>query len=148
MHWRMTVGWIRSACLAVASTLLAGCSSTPITSQRIERAVGPTFANLVQVQVSWLGLPTMRASDFEVAADCRRLTTGSDAGSGEWACMLRWKAPDRRLLRDTYELFVTTDGCYTATVAAETVGGPTLVAESGKPVRNLLYAFEGCFDTT
>ena len=48
--------------------------------------------------------------------------------------------------RDNYELFVTTDGCYTATAAVESVGGPTLRAEDGAEVRNLLYAYEGCFD--
>ena len=42
------------------------CGSSPITSARIEAAIAPTFANLVQVQVSWLGLPPMAASDFGV----------------------------------------------------------------------------------
>jgi hypothetical protein len=59
-----------------------------------------------------------------------------------------WQGPDRRRLRDTYELFVTTDGCYMATASVEALGGPVLRAENGREVRNLLYAFEGCFDTT
>jgi hypothetical protein len=71
---------------------------------------------------------------------------GNSAGSGEWTCLLSWQGPDRKTLRDNYELFVTTDGCYTATAAVESVGGPTLRAEDGSEVRNLLYAFEGCFD--
>jgi hypothetical protein len=37
---------------------------------------------------------------------------------------------------------------YTATTSAESIGGPVLKAEDGREVRNLLYAFEGCFDTT
>jgi hypothetical protein len=65
-------------------------------------------------------------------------------------CRLAWHIPDRQFLRDTYDLSVTTDGCYTATVdAAEGhLGGPTLKASDGADVRNLLYTFEGCFDTT
>ena len=78
---------------------------------------------------------------------CRRLT-GSNAGSGEWVCTLTWKGPDRQILRDTYDLFVATDGCYMATVVSEGLGGPVLKASNGTEVRNLLYAFEGCFDIT
>jgi hypothetical protein len=70
--------------------------------------------------------------------DCRRIFT-------PWS--LPWQGPDRQTLRDTFDLFVTTDGCYTATAAAETLGGPTLKTTTGSSVRNLLYAFEGCFDT-
>ena len=127
---------------------LLACGSSPITSARIEGAIAPTFANLVQVQVSWLGLPAMAASDFAVKATCRRLTGGNNAGSGEWACTLVWKGPDRQTLRDTYDLFVATDGCFMATVASESLGGPTLKASDGRDVRNLLYAFDGCFDIT
>ena len=28
------------------------------------------------------------------------------------------------------------------------LGGPTVTTQDGKTVRNLLYAFDGCFDTT
>jgi hypothetical protein len=40
---------------------------------------------------------------------------------------------------------VNTDGCYTATVEGESVGGPILKAPNGNQVKNLLYVFEGCF---
>jgi hypothetical protein len=136
------------ALVIATSFAVLGCGSSPITSARIEGAVAPTFANLVQIQVSWLGLPPMGARDFGVKASCRRLMAGSSAGAGEWACLLIWQGPDRRTLRDTFDLFVTTDGCYTATIEGEALGGPTLKAADGTEVRNLLYAFEGCFDTT
>jgi hypothetical protein len=125
-----------------------GCGSTPIVAARIEPALAATFANLVHVQVSWMGLPPMDASDFEVRARCRKLMTGSDTGSGEWICTVLWRSPDRQPLRNTYDLFVNTDGCYTATIEGETLGGPTLKAPDGREVKNLLHTFEGCFDTT
>ena len=52
--------------------------------------------------------------------------------------------------RDTYQLFVATDGCYTATVDAVEghLGWPTLKALDGRDARHLLDTFEGCFDTT
>ena len=124
-----------------------GCRSSPITPDRIERAIAPTFANLVELQVSSLGLPVMAPSDFAVKASCRRAVPGSNNGSGEWVCTLVWQGPDRRTLRDTFDLFVGTDGCYMAAVEGEALGGPTLQAENGRVVRNLLYAFDGCFDT-
>jgi hypothetical protein len=135
--------WILVVSVAV---IHLGCGSA-ITAPRIEGAIAPTFTNLVRLQMTWLGLPPLSATDVGVRANCRRLL-GDDAGSGEWTCVLVWQGPDRRRLRDTYELFVTTDGCYTATASVEALGGPTLKSENGREVRNLLYAFEGCFDTT
>jgi len=130
--------------LAVAGAL--GCSASPITPARIEASIARTFANLVHVQVSWLGLSPMAASELAVNARCRKAAGGDARGSGEWTCTLAWKGPDRQALTDTYDLFVNTDGCYTATVATENLGGPTLKSKDGREVRNLLYAFEGCFD--
>jgi hypothetical protein len=138
--------WRAIACAAVLA--MAACGSSPITSARIEDAIAPTFANLVQLQVSRLGLPPMARSDFDVLASCRRTVGAPNSGSGDWICTLLWKGPDRRPLRDTYDLFVTTEGCYTATVEGESLGGPMLKATNGSSVRNLLYVFEGCFDTT
>ena len=130
--------------LALAGSL--GCGASPITPARIETSVAATFANLVHVQVSWLGLSPIAASEFAVNASCRKPDGGTNLRSGEWTCTLAWKGPDKQVLTDTYDLFVTTDGCYTATVATENLGGPSRKTKDGREVRNLLYAFEGCFD--
>ena len=139
--------WWLLATLVSMTACGAACGASAVTSDRIEGSIAPTFANLVQVQVDWLGLPPMVAAEFSVSAQCRKLV-GSAAGSGEWVCTLVWKGPERQTLTDTYDLFVTTEGCYTATVATENLGGPVLKTQDGREVRNLLYAFEGCFDTT
>ena len=125
----------------------SACARTPITSSRLEAAIQTTFANLVELQVSRLRLPPMAAPDFAVTAICNKQVPRGDRGAGEWSCTLVWQGPARQTLRDTYELFVATDGCYTATVSGESLGGPTLKAADGTPVKNLLYTFEGCFDT-
>ena len=127
---------------------MAGCGGSPITAARIQTAVETTFANLVELQVSLLKLPPMRAPELAVTAICRNLLTGKDSGSGEWTCALVWQGPGREMLRDTYDVFVATDGCYTARVSGETLGGPTIKSPDGRAVKNLLYTFEGCFDTT
>jgi hypothetical protein len=146
---RSTMGiGLRGPFVVVTTLATLGCGPSPITSARIEGAIAPTFANLVQVQVSRLGLPPMAASDFAVTASCLRLVAESNSGAGDWACTLVWHGPRRQTLRNTYDLSVATDGCYTATVDGEQLGGPVLQASDGSDVRNLLYAFEGCFDTT
>jgi len=132
----------------LAGFFLAGCGASPITSTRIERALETTFANLVELQVSRMGLRPMTAPDFAVTAICRRQADTHDAGSGEWSCTLVWQGPDRRTLRDTYDLVVATDGCFSATVGGENLGGPTLKTQDGRQVKNYLYAFESCFDPT
>ena len=149
MRDRTTGMGVRGALAAVSTVAVFGCGPSPITSARIESAIAPTFANLVHLQVSWLGLPPVSASDIKVAASCRKLMAGSAAaGAGDWSCTLVWQAPDRGSLRDEYELSVGTDGCYTATVNGTQIGGPTLKTLDGGDVRNLLNTFEGCFDTT
>jgi hypothetical protein len=139
---------VRRAIAAVATIALSACGHSSITSNRIETAIQTTFANLVELQVSRLGLPPMPAPDFAVTAICRKQPAASDAGAGEWVCTLVWQGPDRRTLRDTYDVIVGTDGCFAASVSGESLGGPTLRASDGRTVRNLLYGFEGCFDTT
>ena len=142
---------IRWMLALLASVSMPACGSSPIDSARIEAAIASTFANLVHVQMAWIGLPPLPASEFAVKASCRKpgadSNRGSYSGSGEWICTLRWRGPERQGLRDNYELFVTPDGCYTATAEGEGLAGPALKALDGRNVRNLLYAFEGCFDT-
>lgn len=137
--------------LAMASVAAAaGCGGSPITSARIERAIGPTFANLVEAQISRVGLPAVAASSISVTASCRKqMPGGSSGGAGDWMCVLMWHGPNQAMMRDSYDLTVTMDGCYTAVVdsAEATLGGPVILGANGDEVKNLLYAFEGCFDT-
>ena len=51
-------------------------------------------------------------------------------------------------MREPKTLLVATDGCYTATIEGSNLGGPTLKTSDGRDVRNLLFTFEGCFDTS
>ncbi|MEO8523037.1 MAG: hypothetical protein ABI603_16855 [Acidobacteriota bacterium] len=138
--------------LAIAGVAAAGgCGGSPITSVRIERAIAPTFANLVEVQLSRVGLPAVAASSLSVTASCRKQPPGGGSGgAGDWICVLMWHGPNQAMMRDSYDLTVAADGCYTAVVdtAEATLGGPVILGANGEEVKNLLYAFEGCFDTT
>jgi hypothetical protein len=147
MRGRTTCLSIRGAFAAIAAVGAFGCGPSPITPERIQTAIAPTFANLVHIQLSRLNQPHMTAPDLTVSADCRKRTTGS-SGAGDWQCVVVWQAPDGRLLRDAYEVLVSVDGCYTATIEGGSMGEPILKAADGSSLRNLLYTFEGCFDTT
>ena len=89
----------------------------------------------------------MSAAEVGAKAACHRLS-GPGPGSGEWVCTLIWVGPKGQAVRDVYDLFVATDGCYAASIAGENFGGPILKTRDGRDMRNLLYAFDGCFDTT
>lgn len=138
----------RAVTTAAAALMVSGCSSySPITAARIESNIAATFSNLVETQVSWVGLPPMTASEVAASAHCLKLPTGG-MGSGEWVCTVIWMGPGGQSVRDAYDLFVATDGCYMASLSGESLGGPILKTKDGRNVRNLLYAFDGCFDTT
>ena len=145
---RVAIATVRVRVLAaMAAVAVSACGGSPITSARIEAALETTFANLAELQASRMKI-VMSAPEFAVTAICRNQLTGTEAGSGEWICAIVWQGPTREMLRDTYDLFVGTDGCYTATIGGENLGGPTVKAPDGGYVKNLLYTFEGCFDTT
>ena len=133
----LTTGWV------------SGCGTSPITSLRLERTLAPTFANLVHAQLARVGLPTVAASDIKVTAACYRVDQRR-SGAGDWLCTLVWSGPNGATLHDKYDVSVSSDGCYTATVEGSEaqLGGPIVRTTDGRAVRNLLHAFDGCFDTT
>src|SRR5690349_14134855 len=136
--------------VAALALVTSGCGGSPITSRRIEDALRPTFANLVHLQLARIGLPAVAASHIDVKTGFRQLVPDTGlTGAGDWVCTVVWSGPNRVPLTDTYDLSVSTDGCYTATVegAEAELGGPVVAAPDGRVTRNLLYTFEGCFDT-
>jgi len=138
--------------MATAAVVAAsGCGRSAITSTRIEASVAATFANLVNLQLSRLNLGDVAASDIKARAACRKAEGDRRAvGAGDWVCTLDWSGPNHIPLRDTYDLSVAANGCYTATVdrGEAHLGGPSVAMPDGSHLRNLLYTFDGCFDTT
>jgi hypothetical protein len=133
--------------------LVAGCGSKGVTSGRLEAAVAPTFANLIHTQEAALGATAIDPASLRASARCHKADPAAGKqGGGSWVCTITWHSPRRPLvpLVDTYDVAVTMDGCYTATAdsAEAHVGGPTLMTRDGSMVPNLVYAFDGCFDTT
>src|SRR5262245_56539417 len=93
---------LRAATTLTAAMAAAGCSSSsPITAARIEKALASTFSNLVEVQVSWMGLPRLTAEEVGASARCVKAPAGG-AGAGEWICTVIWMGPQGQSLRDAY----------------------------------------------
>jgi ABC-2 type transport system permease protein len=143
---------MRLACAVWLVIATPGCGPSALTKTKLERSFAPTFANLIATQESLLGLPGVEARVFGASAGCHRLGPGDrPSGSGQWICTVQWSIPGRGgALRDTYDLAVTADGCFTATAdgAEAHVGGATRKTAQGASVINLLYTFDGCFDPT
>ena len=138
--------------IVAAFIALVGCGPDQgVTAPRVEAAVASTFANLVHVQQPRLGGAPVLASALRATATCTKTgALGEARGAGGWRCTVHWFLPGHApAVQDTYDVQITADGCYTATADAADahVGGPTLRAVGGAPVANLLYAFDGCFDT-
>ena len=149
---RAVTSWLSGAKAAAVLGAVSACDSSRITASKVEGALAPTFANLISLESKMMDLPPVDAAAFRASATCHRVSPGNPArGAGTWQCEVVWFLPGRRgSLHDGYELSVTTDGCYTATVdgAEGHLGGPTITTRSGETLVNLLYAFDGCFDTT
>jgi ABC-2 type transport system permease protein len=143
----MTIGARVAGGLALAA-LTAGCGASAVTEARLERAIAGAFANLVHAQLARMRLADVPAPALRVVASCYR-AAGGRAGAGDWACTIVWAGPNGATLRDSYDVSVAANACYTATLGGTVegqLGGPTITATDGRPVRNLLYAFDGCFD--
>jgi len=136
-------GWARGASADDQPTPVTG----PAMLGELHSLTQQLEATRGELAVARLQLEPMTAADLAVTANCRKQNAGDSTGAGDWTCALVWHGLDRRMLRDTYDLFVATDGCYTATAGGESLGGPMLRTADGRDVKNLLYAFEGCFDT-
>lgn len=147
---RPSIGMIAACAVVVGSiAVVLRHASAGVTRGGLEGAVAPTFANLVHLQRSILGLPAEPASAMRAAARCQRVGAAKEAdGPGDWTCTVNWYSGWAQL-HDGYDVSVTADGCYTATAdgAEAHIGGPTLTGRDGTTVTNLLYTFEGCFDT-
>ena len=138
----------RASGLVALIVALAGCGASSMTADRVERAIAPIFANLVHAQLQRMGLAAVPISALRATASCYRLA-GGGAGTGDWACTIVWSGPNGATLRDSYDVVVAANACFTATLSGSAeaqLGGPTVKTAEGRDVRNLLYAFDGCFD--
>jgi hypothetical protein len=141
-----TRSWLVLAGVIAAAFLLSGCSASPVTSVRLNNAVGPAFARLYAVDQRQLGKSAGPKPDG--AATCTRNNKDHpSSGSGDdWVCVLNFPFADGHIQPITYDVSVQADGCYTADGPSQIVGQQQQVGSSGETVTNPLFEFDGCFD--
>ena len=135
---------------AVIVLLLGGCTS-PITADRLQASVAPTFAHLYVLQQVERGGPHLAPASIRSRAACARTGPGTtEAGAGsDWVCTLHWlvSGPGTPVGTDL-DVSVQPDGCWTADGPPAAVGQQTLVLDDGRSVVNPLWQFNGCFDAS
>lgn len=133
----------------LAAGLTAGCSAQPVTSARLEAAIGPEFGHLYAVQQTGLGVPATTAGLRATASCSRTGASGPSRGAGsDWVCAIRSAATGGPGPAVTYEVQVRSNGCYIADGPAAVVGPRLLHSAYGATFTNPLLSFDGCFDTT
>jgi len=134
---------------AALAGLLAGCSSD-VTTPRVERSLGPTFANLYVQQQTLLGHTGLTAATVAPRPTCSRTNPAAhNKGAGtDWICQVSWTGPDHKPLKGKFELTIHPNGCYEAGGPTKVIGPVTIRAADGKDVTNPVFEFDGCFDTT
>lgn len=140
------------AAMAVLFTA-AGCGSDGITRQRVEAAVGPTFANLYVTQQAAQRDRKLTTSELKSHAKCEKGGPNDpDKGAGEdWICTITWTANSSGVpAAASYAMHVKPDGCYTADGDGppDVNGSRTIVTSDGDSVTNPLWAFDGCFNVS
>ena len=130
----------------VAAGVLSGCAGDPVTAERLQGELGPTFRNMYVLRQHQLGDDGVTTRADVSRASCTKGAPGSpQRGPGDdWVCVVHWPAPSGLVDSLTYDVHVQPGGCYTAQGPAATVGGQTLRAGDGAEEPNPLYEFDGC----
>jgi len=148
-HGRWSVpahGGVAVAAMLALLVAVSRVGASPITAERLEGSIAPTFSHLVVVQQRLLGRRVPAGSSVTVLPTCGR--GGSSApgrGAGDdWLCSLSLVGPSLAQQPVNYDVNVRANGCYTADGPPAVVGRLTLRGPHGRKLVNPLYQFDGC----
>ncbi|HUR52102.1 MAG TPA: hypothetical protein VMZ11_08260 [Mycobacteriales bacterium] len=132
--------------LLVPVLALAACS-TPLTSQRLEPSFARTFSGLYALQQTQDGRHGVQPDALGSAATCQRSGTEASGPGEDWVCQVTYQ-DGKRLLTQSFEVQVKSDGCWKA--EAPPTSQPVLRADpvTGATHVNPLSEFDGCLDTS
>jgi ABC-2 type transport system permease protein len=153
-----TAGWKQPARivvgLAAAIVLFAFAGSwgpAGVTPGRVKASITPAFTKLTLLQQRLLGRDVPSGASLNVRTACSRRASTPN-GPGDWSCTLVVFIPQLGAVPFqqtpvTYEVSVSSDGCYKATSPPSFVGQQTMRDAHGRSVVNPLFTIYGCFDT-
>lgn len=138
------------AVLAVAAVFVAtaGRGGEDITRPRLERAIGPTFANLYVQRAAILGESGVTVASIGATAVCDRGGPKvSDVGPGaNWVCMITFTDDHGQRQQGKFEVQAHADATYVAGGPSKLVGLATITDTHGNDVPNPAFEFDGAFD--
>lgn len=123
-----------------------------VTSARLKASFIPTFNNLTILQQQQLGRSVPPGATLNIALPtCSRRGSGP-TGPGDWVCTFQVIIPTPGSLPPqpttvSYEVSVSSDGCYKAQSPPAFIGSQTMQDANGSQVVNPLYTVYGCFNT-
>ncbi|OKI62287.1 hypothetical protein [Micromonospora sp. CB01531] len=135
--------------LAVAAVgALAGCGQPDVTKSRLERAIGPAFANLYVQRADLLGEHGVTVTRIGAAPACDRGGPKvPDVGPGpDWICMIHFIDDHGQPQDGKFEVQVKADATYVAGGPSKLIGQATLTDSHGHDVPNPVFEFDGAFD--
>ncbi|MGR6320583.1 hypothetical protein Q2K19_22920 [Micromonospora soli] len=135
--------------LAVAASgALAGCGQPDVTKARLERAIGPAFANLYVQRDELLGEDSVTVGSIDPSTSCDRGGPKvPDVGPGpDWVCMIHFTDDHGQPQDGKFEVQVKADATYVAGGPSKLVGQATLTDTHGRDVPNPVFEFDGAFD--
>lgn len=144
----MTRSLVTAALLVAAAGSLSACGSPDVTKDRLERSLGPTFANLYVQRAALLGETGVTAASVNPKASCDRGGPKvADVGPGaDWICFVTFTDDKGQPQKGKFELQAKANSTYVAGGPSKLVGPVVLTDAAGKDVPNPVFEFDGAFD--
>ncbi len=151
-------GWVLPArlvaVLAIVVVVFAVASNwgpPGVTAARLQASLTPTFNRLTLLQQRELGRAVPKGATLNVLPTCSRRGS-SPHGPGDWICTLTVFIPQAGAVPFqqtpvSYDVSVTSDGCYKAQSPPAFIGQQLMRDAHGHQIVNPLYTIYGCFDT-
>ena len=139
-----------SVVVIVVLALATNLGAAGITARRLETSITPSFNALTLLQQRELGREVPPGARLNVLPTCSRRAS-TPKGPGDWICTLTVFIPQPgaqpfQQTPVTYDVSVTSDGCYKAQSPPSFIGQQSMRDASGNSVVNPLYTIYGCFN--
>jgi ABC-2 type transport system permease protein len=150
--WVVPVRAAVALAAVVALLVIAGnWGPTGVTATRLQSNFAASFNNLTLLQQRELGRHVPAGASLNILPTCSRRGS-TTAGPGDWVCTMNVAIPQPGAVPFnntpvSYDVSVTSNGCYKAQSPPAFIGQQTMKVPSGATVINPLYTIYGCINT-
>lgn len=138
------------AALIVLLAIAGSWGPTGATARRLKASLSPAFNGVTVLQQRQLGRAVPAGAKLNLQTTCARHGS-TPTGPGDWSCTVTVFMPQAGAnpfaqTPVTYDVSVSSDGCYKATAPPSFVGQQTMRDARGNNVTNPLFTIYGCFN--